>query len=69
MTDQREEMLAAFDAVRDATESWQEASERAKKASREETNCRNRLNEAQKKLDEVVGAMKKDAPRDSDWKR
>lgn len=39
------------------------------RASRDRTTATNRLNEAQKAFDAVVAEMRKDAPRDSDWKR
>jgi hypothetical protein len=34
-----------------------------------ETTALNRLNEAQRQLDKIVAQMRKEAPRDSDWKR
>ena len=36
-------------------------------AQRDETSARNRLNNAQKAFDAAVEAIRKDAPRDSDW--
>jgi anti-sigma-K factor RskA len=41
----------------------------ARQASSEETDALNRVNEAQKKFDELVAMVKKEAPRASDWKQ
>lgn len=61
-----DEMLKA---LKTAQEDYEEAKGRAEYARREETNCLNRLNEAQKAFDEAVSALKLDAPYGSDWKR
>lgn len=34
-----------------------------------ETDCINRVNKAQKRVDELVAGIKKQAPRDTDWHR
>lgn len=39
------------------------------RAQRNETDARNKVNEAQKHFDELVALVKKSAPRDTDWKR
>lgn len=56
-------------AVVSATEAHQSAQSRASIARNEETDARNRLNEAQKAFDAAVAEMRKQAPRDSEWKR
>lgn len=38
-------------------------------ARRNETDARNRVNEAQKHFDALVALVKKSAPRDTDWRR
>lgn len=38
-------------------------------ASREETHAINRVNGHQKRIDELVGMLKAQAPRSSDWRR
>jgi hypothetical protein len=38
-------------------------------ARRDETDARNRVNEAQRHFDALVAEVKKSAPRDTDWKR
>ena len=38
-------------------------------ARNEETDALNRVNAAQKKFDELVALVKKEAPRSSDWKQ
>ena len=37
------------------------------RARNQETDAINRVNEAQKKLDELIAVLKKEAPRDTDW--
>lgn len=44
-------------------------SDLARRASREEMDAINRINEAQKKFDELVAMVKKSAPHNTDWKR
>lgn len=56
-----EEVHAASSALVDARS-------RADAARRDETACLNRLNLAQKKMDEAVEALRSSADRDSDWK-
>ncbi len=36
-------------------------------ARRQETDAIDRVNETQKKLDELIAVLKKEAPRDTDW--
>ena len=38
-------------------------------ARRNETEARNKVNEAQKHFDDLVAMVKKSAPRDTDWRR
>jgi hypothetical protein len=39
------------------------------RARRDETDARNKVNEAQKHFDELVALVRKSAPRDTDWTR
>lgn len=59
-----EESICAFAKATDAlaTARRRVADERAR-----ETYCLNQVNDAQKKLDELITSLKKEAPRDSDW--
>ena len=43
--------------------------ELAARARNEETDARNKVNEAQKHFDELVALVKKSAPRNTDWTR
>ncbi len=52
-----------------ATQDYESARERERLASSEETAAHNRLNQAQRKVDEVLAGLKKIAPRDTDWTR
>lgn len=45
------------------------ASKRESQARNETTAAKNRLNDAQKRIDALVVELKKLAPRDSDWNR
>lgn len=45
------------------------AQQRASMARSEETDALNRLNAAQKAFDAAIADLKKQAPRESDWKR
>lgn len=42
---------------------------RLNEARKLETDCINRVNQAQKRIDELVGTIKKQAPRETDWHR
>ena len=58
------------DALRElegATKEHEEAQRITGAARSHETVAVNRLNAAQKRVDELVAGMKKGAPRDSDW--
>ena len=52
-----------------AQERHEQLAKVAREASRDETSALNRLNEAQKAFDEAVAALRKGAPRDSNWNR
>ncbi len=52
-----------------ATEQYVSASAKVDEARREETGCLNRMNQAQKILDELIQSIKASAPRDSNWGR
>jgi exonuclease VII small subunit len=58
--DAMQEYAEANDALAAATKDMQSASAR-------ETAARNRVNNAQKKLDAILAEMRKQAPRGSDW--
>lgn len=62
-------LAKAVDALHEATEFHQQKASAAQFARNEETNALNRVNEAQKKFDELVALVKKEAPRSSDWRR
>jgi len=53
--------------VRDAQERWEQAHREAESRRADETDALNRLNAAQKKLDQAIHALKQDAPRNTDW--
>ena len=59
-----EESICAFAKAKDdlAIARRRVADERAR-----ETYCLNLVNDAQKKLDELITSLKKEAPHDSDW--
>ena len=69
MASMNTEMDHAIVELANAQDSLAQAASRIVMARTEETECLNRVNKAQKKLDELVGALKKQAPRDSDWHR
>ena len=50
-----------------ASEAYKDAYNAAQAARRAETKARNTVNEAQKKFDAAVTALKETAPTDSDW--
>lgn len=56
-------------AVAKATDALREAEQVASAARSEETDCLNRLNQAQKAFDAYVQEIRKVAPRSSDWRR
>lgn len=51
-----------------ATERYKSSLDATATARREETAALNRLNEAQRQLDKIIAQMRKESPRDSDWK-
>ncbi len=52
-----------------ATERYKSCLDATATARREETAALNRLNEAQRQLDKIIAQMRKESPRDSDWRR
>jgi hypothetical protein len=64
-----DDFTTAAAAVLAATEALTKAQAEAQSARSVETDCINRLNQAQKNLDDLVAGLKKNAPRDSGWKR
>lgn len=53
----------------DAREALVRAEGEARAASMKETAARNRVNDAQKKIDTILDELRKSAPRDSNWQR
>lgn len=54
--------------VTSCTVALEEARREASIARNREADCLGRLNAAQRELDAAIAAMKKAAPRDSDWR-
>lgn len=57
------------EAVSLATAELKDSELRYMAASRDRTEMINRLNKAQREFDVAIDALKKDAPRESDWNR
>ena len=55
--------------LKDATSAFNEAEGVESRARLDKTTAINRMNNAQKALDAAILALKKEAPRDSDWKQ
>lgn len=64
-----DDISKAFKELADAAERYNECSQQVSFARSAETTALNRLNNAQKALDELVASLRKAAPRDSDWRR
>ena len=64
-----EEMKQALIELNQATEEHKETERITEAARSRECTALNRLNAAQKRVDDLVSVMKKGAPRDSDWGR
>lgn len=62
-------LIKAFDEYEQAVEAHADAEQRARAAICTETDARNRLNQAQKKIDGMIAEMRKAAPDASDWRR
>ena len=62
-------MSDALRELESATKEHEDAQRITGEARSRETDAVNRLNAAQKRVDELVAGMKKGAPRDSDWGR
>jgi beta-lactamase regulating signal transducer with metallopeptidase domain len=63
------QLANAVAAVATAQDNLQRMTEIANSARREETDARNRVNEAQKHFDALVAEVKKSAPRDTCWRQ
>lgn len=63
------EMDEAIVEIGRANERLAAAKVRTAAARSDECTCLNHVNLAQKRVDELVGVLKKQAPRDSDWNR
>lgn len=63
------QLANAVAAVASAQDRLQRMSELSDAARRDETDARNKVNEAQKHFDTLVALVKKSAPRDTEWKR
>lgn len=61
-----DEALCAFAS---ASEQHATAKQQTSEARNQETHWLNKVNEAQKVIDELITTLKKEAPRDSDWQR
>ena len=59
----------AAQAVAEATDNYNAATTCVSIARNRECDALNTLNRAQAALDEVIASMRKQAPRDTDWKR
>ena len=59
----------ALDELSNVTDELVAASRAAAEARSREISCINRVNSAQKKVDELVAALKAQAPGGSDWAR
>ena len=63
------QLANAVAAVASAQDHLGRMRELAERARRDETDARNKVNEAQKHFDELVALVKKSAPRGTDWTR
>ena len=64
-----QDMKSALDALEAASADWRRASSEAQQARNRETDCLNRVNQAQKAVDALVSKVRTHSPRDSDWDR
>ena len=62
-------LSAAATALLEAGHEHANAAAEVAVARRRETDALNRVNAAQKEFDALVALLKKEAPRDSDWRR
>ena len=62
-------MADALNELTTAQEHLATASNQAAMARRNETECINRVNKAQKAVDDVLLQIKAQSPRETDWKR
>jgi len=62
------EMSRAITQVALLSERLRVFEQQTRTARQNETDCRNELNAAQKKVDDLVGILKKQAGRDTYWK-
>ena len=62
-------LKSALEALETASADWRRAATETQHARNLETDCLNRVNQAQKDVDELVGKVKAGAPRESDWYR
>ncbi len=63
------ELSMASQALKECHTRYKLASEETSRVRSEECSALNAVNAAQKQFDAIVAEMKKQAPRDSDWKR
>lgn len=62
-------MIKLFEELRMAMDQHESATRQADIARGEQTDALNRLNKAQQAIDKAVDEARKNAPRDTDWKR
>lgn len=62
-------MQEALDELSNATDELKAASRAVAEARSREISCVNRINSAQKKVDDLVAALKAQSPGGSDWAR
>lgn len=67
MTTETESIESAKNNLDQATAAYDKAHQQSQIANRGETECKNRLNHAQKAFDRVIDEIKAEPPRDSDW--
>lgn len=68
-TDETPDFAELTRAVKEAQDRWEEAKQEAAFASSRETDCLNRLNQAQKALSKALADFQAKAPYQSDWAR
>jgi chromosome segregation ATPase len=64
-----QEVVDAIAEVNELTNSLTTAEGATSRARNNETDIRNKLNSAQRQLDQLIHGLKRLAPKDSDWKR
>lgn len=68
-TPSSEELQVALTVLDEASRQYIAAQERSAAVRRDETDCMNALNGAQKQVDEMLQKIRSSAPQGSDWAR